>query len=157
MNRLADPCINRRLGHCRSGRLVSSPQLCTAVRDPCERALRWSAWPAGLKYLWLAGLRLDAKRLLRCCGGLYAGVALALFIVSSLAGCAGGAGDVADLLHVSCLQEPQRGRCSQPRSAFYYDYQSDSCRPFKQGVCDPDWPFQSLRDCIQACGGRPSP
>ncbi|MCF8015735.1 MAG: proteinase inhibitor I4 serpin [Chromatiaceae bacterium] len=82
-----------------------------------------------------------------------------LLLLSLLVGCAGGpdAGDNGDLLHVSCLQEPQLGRCSRSRPAFYYDYQSDSCRPFRQGVCDSDWPFQSLRDCVKTCGGRPSP
>lgn len=84
---------------------------------------------------------------------------LALLLLLFLVGCAGGSssGEAADLLHVSCLQEPQRGRCGRPRPAFYYDYQSDSCRPFRQGVCDPDWPFQALRDCVNTCGGRAAP
>jgi len=82
-----------------------------------------------------------------------------LLIMLSLLGCGGGAQsrEAADLLHVSCLQEPEPGRCGRPRSAFYYDYRSDSCRPFMAGVCDPDWPFRSLRDCVRTCGGRSAP
>ncbi|WP_416274541.1 BPTI/Kunitz domain-containing protein [Lamprobacter sp.] len=88
-----------------------------------------------------------------------AALPLLLLLGLSLVGCGGGSGprDAADLLHVGCLQQPERGRCGQPRPAFYYDYQSDSCRPFMQGVCDPDWLFQSLRDCVRICGGRPAP
>ncbi|WP_462320860.1 BPTI/Kunitz domain-containing protein [Halochromatium sp.] len=84
---------------------------------------------------------------------------MALCCLLLLTACAGvgGSEDTADLLHVSCLQEPQPGRCSRPGPAFYYDYRSDSCRPFRQGVCDARWPFQSLRDCLNVCGGRPAP
>ncbi|NEX16002.1 MAG: hypothetical protein C1943_05030 [Halochromatium sp.] len=82
-----------------------------------------------------------------------------LLIMLSLLGCGGGSKsrEAANLLHVSCLQEPERGRCGRPRSAFYYDYRSDSCRPFMPGVCNSDWPFQSLRDCVRTCGGRSAP
>lgn len=81
-----------------------------------------------------------------------------LLLVACAAGSGGtGAADSGDLLHVSCLQAPQPGRCSRPRPAFYYDYPSDSCRPFRPEVCDPAWPFQSIRDCVQVCGGRPAP
>ncbi|WP_420827343.1 BPTI/Kunitz-type proteinase inhibitor domain-containing protein [Halochromatium salexigens] len=74
-----------------------------------------------------------------------------------LVGCAGTGGDTDDLIHVSCLQVPQPGRCSKPRAAFYYDYQTDSCKAFARGVCDPSWPFRSMRDCVKACGGKPVP
>lgn len=78
-------------------------------------------------------------------------------LVLALTGCAGGGANTADLMHVSCLQVPQPGRCSKPRAVFYYDYRTDSCKPFARGVCDPDWPFRSLRDCVKACGGEPAP
>jgi hypothetical protein len=78
----------------------------------------------------------------------------------TLVGCAGGGSEAgsapADSLHVSCLREPPvTGRCAQPRPAFYYDYKSDSCRPLRSAVCDPNWPFKTLKDCVKACGGRP--
>lgn len=87
---------------------------------------------------------------------------LALLLALSLAACGGEpkvaeTADSGDLLHVSCLQAPQTGTCSRPRPAFYYDYQTDSCRPFFPGVCDPNWPFHSVRDCLQVCGGRAAP
>jgi hypothetical protein len=98
------------------------------LREPCWRYWRLKRWR------WTLGL----------------GVPL-------LAGCLGGLRGEDDLMHVSCLETPHRGRCSKPPAAVYYDYQSDSCRVFREGVCDSDWPFRSMRDCVAACGGRPQP
>jgi hypothetical protein len=62
--------------------------------------------------------------------------------------------DAADLLHVSCVQQPAAGRCRDPRPAYYYDYRSGSCRRFAEGVCDRAWPFPTRAACIERCGGR---
>lgn len=73
-----------------------------------------------------------------------------------LHGCGGGTlTDDSDLIHVSCFEMPAASRCSRPVSGFYYDYPSNTCRPVRGGVCDRDWPFRTLRDCVDACGGRP--
>ncbi|MBK1705708.1 BPTI/Kunitz domain-containing protein [Halochromatium glycolicum] len=84
---------------------------------------------------------------------LHIAAALSLMLLTGCAGPLGGGGD--DLMHVSCLEAPARGRCSSPIDAVYYDYQSDTCRVFRPGVCDRDWPFRTMRDCVAACGGRP--
>lgn len=78
---------------------------------------------------------------------------LSLVLLTGCAGSLGGDGD--DLMHVSCLEAPERGRCRNPSGAVYYDYHSDTCRVFRPGVCDRDWPFRTMRDCVAACGGRP--
>lgn len=80
----------------------------------------------------------------------------AALALSSLTGCAGNlGGDAEDLMHVSCLEAPPMGRCGNPTEAVYYDYQSDTCRVARGGVCDRNWPFRTMRDCVAACGGRP--
>jgi len=77
-------------------------------------------------------------------------------VLSALAGCAGNLGsDAEDLMHVSCLEEPRMGRCGKPTNAAYYDYRSDTCRVARGATCDRDWPFPTMRDCVEACGGRP--
>jgi len=83
-----------------------------------------------------------------------------LVLVASVVAFSGCAGDGAvaeddDLIHVSCFQSPPPGRCQRRYPAFYFDYASDTCRSYAGGVCDGRWPFQSMRDCVSACGGRP--
>ncbi len=86
-----------------------------------------------------------------------------LLLVLALVGCAGvgekesSGRKAGDLMHVSCLKTPETGRCDAPRAAFYYDWQTDACKPVARGVCDPNWPFRSLRDCVKACGGKSAP
>jgi hypothetical protein len=60
-------------------------------------------------------------------------------------------------LHVSCLEKPDTGVCRAAKTAFYYDYPSDSCRRFNWGGCGGRVPFQSMDQCVKTCGGRPAP
>jgi hypothetical protein len=87
-------------------------------------------------------------------GGLLAAMLL-------LAACGGGADNAggpvtpADALHVSCLTKPDPGPCRGAKPAFYYDYQSDSCKQFTWGGCQGSVPFGSLDECRRMCtGGR---
>jgi hypothetical protein len=79
-----------------------------------------------------------------------------LLATSLLAGCGSGAPetDSGDLLHVSCLERPDTGICRTPKPAFYYDYQSDSCKRFLWGGCGAREPFRTLEECVEACGAR---
>jgi len=76
------------------------------------------------------------------------GVAVLLF------GCGSLPEPSANGIHVSCLQEPDGGMCRTARPGYYYDYRSDSCKRFFQGGCGGTVPFETLDDCVQACGGK---
>lgn len=86
--------------------------------------------------------------------------ASALSVMVLLAGCGGGKDNAerpaaAEALHVSCLANPDPGPCRAAKPAFYYDYQSDSCRQFLWGGCQGNVPFATLDDCLRRCkGGR---
>jgi hypothetical protein len=89
--------------------------------------------------------------------------ASAVLSVVLLAGCGGGGKDnpdsvpavPADALHVSCLEQPDPGPCRAAKPAYYFDYQSDSCRQFLWGGCQGNVPFESLDECLRMCkGGR---
>jgi hypothetical protein len=54
-------------------------------------------------------------------------------------------------LHVSCLQKPDPGPCRGSKTAFFYDYRSDSCRPFRHGGCGGNVPFATLDACLRQC------
>ena len=62
-----------------------------------------------------------------------------------------------DTLHVSCLEPPNTSVCRAAKPAFYYDYQSDSCKRFIWGGCGTKVPFQSMEQCVKTCGGRAAP
>jgi hypothetical protein len=62
-----------------------------------------------------------------------------------------------DSLHVSCLEPPNTGLCRTAKPAYYYDYQSDSCKRFLWGGCGSKVPFQSVEACVKTCGGRAAP
>jgi hypothetical protein len=62
-----------------------------------------------------------------------------------------------DTLHVSCLEPPNTSVCRAAKPAFYYDYQSDSCKRFNWGGCGANVPFQSMDQCVKTCGGRAAP
>ena len=62
-----------------------------------------------------------------------------------------------DTLHVSCLEPPNTGVCGAAKPAFYYDYQSDSCKRFIWRGCGANVPFHSMDQCVKTCGGRAAP
>lgn len=89
---------------------------------------------------------------LRALTGLLALLGVALL----LAGCGGGAdngGGAADGLHVSCLEEPDTRPCRAAKPAYYYDYQTDSCKRFLWGGCQGNVPFETLEHCLRMCKG----
>ena len=79
-------------------------------------------------------------------------------VIALLGGC-GGTPEVepSDQLHVSCLEKPDPGNCRGAKPAFYYDYQTDSCKRFLYGGCGGNVPFATMEDCVTRCGGRPQP
>jgi hypothetical protein len=74
-----------------------------------------------------------------------------------LAGCGGGADNGPDVppdsLHVSCLAKPDPGPCRAAKPAYYYDYQTDSCKQFLWGGCQGRVPFETLEQCLRMCKG----
>jgi hypothetical protein len=74
-----------------------------------------------------------------------------------LAGCGSSPDNGGDLIHVSCLAEPDRGPCGGAKPGFYYDYRSDSCKRFIHGGCGGRVPFATMEQCVETCGGRPAP
>ncbi len=80
-----------------------------------------------------------------------------LLALSLLAGCGGPESPTRappDSMHVSCLAKPAPGPCRASKPAYYYDYQSDSCRQFFWGGCEGHVPFETLEACRSRCGGR---
>ncbi len=73
-------------------------------------------------------------------------------LLSACGGSPDGAIPSSDALHVSCLARPDTGNCRAAKPAFYYDYATDSCRHFLWGGCGENLPFESMDDCISACG-----
>jgi hypothetical protein len=71
-------------------------------------------------------------------------------------GCGSTPGNTGDLMHVSCLVEPDRGPCSGAKPGFYYDYRDDRCKRFIYGGCGGKVPFATLEQCVETCGGRPA-
>ncbi|MGB5831233.1 MAG: BPTI/Kunitz-type proteinase inhibitor domain-containing protein [Thiohalocapsa sp.] len=76
-----------------------------------------------------------------------------------MSACSGSPDEVrsSDSLPVSCLEQPDTGVCRAAKPAYYYDYQSDSCKRFVWGGCGGSIPFESMDACVAACGGRPAP
>jgi hypothetical protein len=84
-------------------------------------------------------------------------VLLALIVAAPLAGCGSSPEGGDDLIHVSCLVEPDRGPCGGATPGFYYDFRSDSCMRFMYGGCGGKVPFATMEQCVETCGGRPAP
>ena len=57
-------------------------------------------------------------------------------------------------LPVFCLDTPISGKCAGRTPGFYYDYPSDTCRPFRYGPCHGPVRFTSRELCEQACVAR---
>lgn len=73
-----------------------------------------------------------------------------------LAGCLNGMPQE-DLMHVDCLTAPDPGPCKGAFPGFYYDYQLDRCQRFTYGGCDGSRPFESMNECVKACGAKAGP
>ena len=58
-----------------------------------------------------------------------------------------------DLL-VICVDTPQVGKCAGKTPGFYYDYPSDTCRPFRYGTCHGPVAFTSRDQCEATCVSR---
>ncbi len=57
-------------------------------------------------------------------------------------------------LPVSCVDSPLGGRCMGNKPGFYYDYPSDTCRPFRYGPCHGPVQFTSREQCEATCVAR---
>lgn len=79
--------------------------------------------------------------------------AVLLCLILVLAGC-GGRGAVSDggELPVSCVSGAGSSSCSPGRGRYYYDYQSDSCRPTSGRRCGGRRLFDSIDECRSFCG-----
>jgi hypothetical protein len=80
-----------------------------------------------------------------------------LFLALTLAGCGGGAEVVhdGDQLPVSCVSKVGAGACAPGSGRYYYDYQSDRCRPTRSSRCGGRTLFDTLDECMRFCGARP--
>ena len=57
-------------------------------------------------------------------------------------------------LPVICVDTPQVGKCAGNTPGFYYDYPSDTCRPFRYGPCHGPLRFTSRDQCEATCVAR---
>ena len=87
----------------------------------------------------------NAMRLIHLC--------LPLVPLILLVGCATPEVSTNDL-PVFCLDTPKAGKCAGSTPGFYYDYPSDTCRPFRYGPCHGPVRFTSRELCEQACVAR---
>lgn len=53
----------------------------------------------------------------------------------------------------ACLLEPDPGDCLAAIPRFYYDPDEKKCREFTWGGCDGVVPFETLKECEDACDG----
>jgi len=61
---------------------------------------------------------------------------------------------VSNELPLICVETPQLGKCNGSTAGFYYDYPSDTCRPFRYGPCHGRVPFSSRDLCESTCVAR---
>jgi hypothetical protein len=57
-------------------------------------------------------------------------------------------------LPVICVDSPLQGKCAGSKPGFYYDYPSDTCRPFQYGACHGPMHFISRDQCEATCVAR---
>lgn len=57
-------------------------------------------------------------------------------------------------LPVICVDSPLQGKCAGNKPGFYYDYPSDTCRPFRYGPCHGPVHFTSRDQCEATCVAR---
>ncbi|XP_037500990.2 carboxypeptidase inhibitor SmCI [Rhipicephalus sanguineus] len=56
------------------------------------------------------------------------------------------------LLHEVCLRPPHRGPCLGNLERFYYNYGSNTCKPFVYGGCGSNGNnFETKLDCMKSC------
>lgn len=96
---------------------------------------------------WISYLRFSAVWLLNRFFMLLPAVAMLV-----AAGCA--TQQVSNDLPVICVDTPQVGKCGGKKPGFYYDYPSDTCRPFQYGPCHGPVPFSSRDQCETTCVAR---
>ncbi|NCA89155.1 MAG: hypothetical protein EOM92_09630 [Gammaproteobacteria bacterium] len=80
-----------------------------------------------------------------------------LFLLSALtllvfSGCASQ--QATNDLPVICVDTPQVGKCAGKTPGYYYDYPSDTCRPFRYGPCHGSLHFISRDECEATCVAR---
>lgn len=87
-------------------------------------------------------------------GGRLAG---SLGLALLLAGCGGGPEIVreSDELPVSCVSKVGTGSCPPGTGKYYYDYQTDRCRPTGSARCGGRTLFDTLEACVSFCGAQP--
>lgn len=79
-------------------------------------------------------------------------VSMVLVALTLVAGCATQTTN--NDLPVICVDSPLQGKCSGNQPGFYYDYPSDTCRPFRYGPCHGPLHFTSREDCEATCVAR---
>lgn len=78
---------------------------------------------------------------------------MALLVVATLsAGCESQ--KVSNDLPIICVDTPQLGKCNGSTPGFYYDYASDTCRPFRYGPCNGPMHFSNREQCEATCVAR---
>jgi hypothetical protein len=80
-----------------------------------------------------------------------------LCLVLILASCGGGDEVVRerDELPVSCVSRAGTGSCSPGSAKYFYDHQTDRCRPTGSARCGGRTLFDSLEACRRFCGAQP--
>ena len=61
---------------------------------------------------------------------------------------------VSNELPLICVETPKMGKCTGSTPGFYYDFPSDTCRPFQYGSCHGAVPFSSRDRCESTCVAR---
>ena len=61
---------------------------------------------------------------------------------------------VSNELPIICVDTPQLGKCNGSIPGFYYDYPSDTCRPFRYGPCNGPMHFSNREQCEATCVAR---
>ncbi len=82
-------------------------------------------------------------------------LSLAIWSSAITSGCAKAVEEKTDLIHINCMRPPNPGPCDGGVAGFYFDFQTDLCRPLANGGCDGSRPFASMDACLKACGGQP--
>ncbi len=77
---------------------------------------------------------------------------LLVLVLALLAGCA--TQTATNELPVICVDSPLQGKCAGNKPGFYYDYPSDTCRPFRFGACHGPMHFSSREECEATCVAR---